>query len=180
MLRLPKTKRTIPTMPKPSQANKRIDAGIKRGKRQPPIAIVHRDDILAKLYAGNQVKEIAEGYAITGAAIANVLAGDPEYVAARQQGIAARLERHYAEMKDAPDALALARARECYKASSWFAEREFSSRWGQQQRVEVTHREPPRLEITVVSPQQIADCCAASAQSASDDDIEDAQVIDKS
>ena len=138
-----------------AKANKRIDAGIKRGKRQPPIAVIHRAEILARLYDGNQVKEIAAGYGITGEAITNVLSGDPEYVAARQQGIAARLEQHYAEMGEARDALALARARERFRASSWFAEREFSARWGQQQRVEVTHREPPKLVISVVCTQQI-------------------------
>ena len=128
---------------------KRIDKGIRRGRRpSPPVAIVHRAEILTQLQQGASVNEVAQGYAMTGSAISHVLSGDPEYVRARERGIAARLETHYGEMRAAQDMLSLARARECHKATAWAAEREFD-RWRQRVAVETTVKQAPTFVVVI-------------------------------
>lgn len=97
------------------------------------IAIIHRDAIIQQVAQGVMLKRIAADLNISSAAISQYLAHDPEYIAAREHGAAARLENKYEEMEGADDMLKLARARECFKAASWFAEREFSHRWGAKQ-----------------------------------------------
>ena len=122
-------------------ANKRIDAGIKRGPRQPSQAIAHtkRDFILESLRSGSMVKDVAQSLGVSGEAISQQLANDPEYRAAREKGIAQRLEAHYEEIQAAEDPLSLARGREAWKAATWFAEREFPARWGQHIHSTVEH-----------------------------------------
>ena len=94
------------------------------------IAIIHKSAILEKVANGDLLNTIAADLGITHAAISQQLAKDPEYRKARETGVEARLERQYGKMAAAEDALTLARARESFKAASWFAEREFPARWG--------------------------------------------------
>ena len=134
---------------KDQSPGKRIDKGIQRGRRpSPPVAIVHRAEIIERARSGVMIKDIAAGYQISGEAISQVLSGDPDYVRAREQGIAARLETHYGEMCAADDMLSLARARECHKATAWSAEREFD-RWRQRVAVETTVKQAPTFVVVI-------------------------------
>lgn len=94
------------------------------------IAVLRRDEIIRHLAEGCDLKEIAPRYGITPAAISQVLSTDPEYIAARERGIEQKIEDCEGEIKTAPDALNLARARERFRVVSWRAEREFPHRWG--------------------------------------------------
>ena len=121
---------------------KRIDLGIKRidklGRRQSaPMAVQHREKILDLMSQGKMVSEVAESLGVTGPALSMQLASDPAYQAARQHGAQARLDQQYLAIIGSEDALTLARAREGWRAASWFAEREFPERWGMSNKLTV-------------------------------------------
>lgn len=99
------------------------------------LAILHREEIITQVAQGRLLKQVAADLGITHAAISQQLAQDPEYKTAREIGAEARLENEYERIEAAPDALTLARARETFRAASWFAEREFPARWGQKSQV---------------------------------------------
>ena len=103
------------------------------------VAIRYRDLILKDLQDGKFVRDIADELNVTIPAISQYLANDPEYVAARESGAERRLAEQYRALEGAAEPLSLARARETFRAASWFAEREFPHRWGQKS--EVTHRD---------------------------------------
>jgi uncharacterized membrane protein YccC len=103
------------------------------------LAIAKRGEIINKLASGKFLRDIAAKYKVTPAAISQYLSKDPEYVAAREEGIGQQLDKWQKEIETAGDALKLARAREAFRATAWRAEREFPGRWAQRNHVTVEH-----------------------------------------
>lgn len=97
----------------------------------PPVAVQRKPEILERVAKGEFLSSIAQSFGITHPAISQVLANDPDYRQARRDGAQKRLEEQYAKLEGAKTQLTLARARETWKAASWFAEREFPDQWGQ-------------------------------------------------
>lgn len=95
------------------------------------IAITHKDDIIARVAKGDMLKAIATDLGVTPSAICNQLHDDKDYLAAREAGALVRLETQYEALEAATDAVGVSRARECFRAAAWFAEREFPGRWAQ-------------------------------------------------
>lgn len=132
----------------PYKPAKRIDFGIKRGPKKPgpkpgqpskALAVLNRDSIITQMAQGKLLSQVAQSLGITPAAISQQLSQDKEYLAARQNGAELRLDQQYMALESADDSLTLARARETWKAATWFAEREFPERWGQSNRLTVTN-----------------------------------------
>ena len=121
------------------------------------IAITHREAIIERIGKGEYVKDIASDLGVSSAAISQVLKDDPEYLQAREDGMALRLDNAHQLMaditedraiskEDAQDYLNLVRIREIgLKRLEWRAEREFASRWG----TKVEHKQDLSLSITV-------------------------------
>ena len=97
----------------------------------PALAIVHREQIIQRIAAGETRSKIAADLGISGPAISQQLANDPEYRAAREQGTEQRLDEAEEMIASSSDGLTLARARDWWRAVSWRAEREYAHRWGQ-------------------------------------------------
>lgn len=102
------------------------------------IAILNREAIIEQVANGNLLDQVASGLDIAAPNISKHLAADPEYHQARQIGAQLRLERSYARLakcdEDGMPAVDsnLVRAREAiWRASAWFAEREYPERYGQ-------------------------------------------------
>ena len=121
------------------------------------IATIHREEILDRISKGEYVKDIAIALGVTKQAISQVLMDDPEYIQAREEGMAERLdnahqllaeitESRQIKKEDAKEWLDLVRIREAgLKRLEWRAEREHSSRWGSK----VEHKQDLSLSITV-------------------------------
>ena len=109
-------------------------------------ALVNKLVILERVAAGDQLIDIARDLGVAVPNISKHLAGDPDYVAAREVGAEARLIASRQALSQIADLgvgsdgtiigitseqANLARAREQrLKADQWFAEREFPHRWG--------------------------------------------------
>lgn len=135
----------------------RIDEGVKRGRRRkdapyrpkkrnyPALAdsqskaAQHRATILQALTSGRMLKDIADDLQVSPSALSHYLAQDPEYIAAREAGIAVQLDDWQKAMEVATSPLNLARAREVFRAVAWRGEREFPHRWAQRSHVTVEH-----------------------------------------
>ena len=102
------------------------------------LAIIHRDEIIQRVAAGEYLASIAKdlGVAGKGQAISNVLASDPEYQAARETGLEAKLARREADLEVA-DPATVPRARELLSHARWRAEREAPHRWGQTNKLQI-------------------------------------------
>ena len=103
------------------------------------VAITHKDSILERIQQGHRITDIAKSLGVSQPAISQVLAHDPEFIAARECGANARMEFWEGQTEaispdDAP--VMLARAREMLSHSRWRAEREFPHRWGAKQQIE--------------------------------------------
>ena len=106
------------------------------------IAITHRDEILERLSKGEYMKDIAISLGVTKQAVSQVLKSDPDYLQAREEGMAERLDKAHSllaeiteseeiKKEDARELLDLVRIREAgIKRLEWRAEREFPNRWG--------------------------------------------------
>ena len=141
-------------------ANKRIDAGIKRGPRRPvdrrPKAALtglfvskhspeERSQIVLdaqqSLLAGETTEQIAERLKVPGRTLRYWLLDDPNTEIARRALINGELARTLEEMREAKHSdspLPLACAREEFRAWSWIAERRESRLYGQKQEVNHT------------------------------------------
>ena len=121
------------------------------------IALTHRDEILERLRSGEYMKDIAISLGVTKQAISQVLHDDPEYMQAREDGMAERLDKAHAllaeitqneeiKREDAKEWLDLARIREVgLKRLEWRAEREFPRRWA----AKTEHKQDMAISITV-------------------------------
>ena len=100
------------------------------------IAITHRDEIIERVRQGEYLASIAQSLGLKGKgqSISDYLANDPEYQAAREAGLEAKMAAREAQMElaakdDVP------RARELLSHARWRAEREAPHRWGQKHEV---------------------------------------------
>jgi len=120
------------------------------------IAIQHRTEILEQIASGIPVTTIARAFGLSNhVAISKVLAHDPEYVAARQAGLEARMDLREGELETASASVTVARARELLNHARWRAERECPAVWGQRSTVQV---EPVLMvHVVRVEPQVIPD-----------------------
>ena len=136
------------------------------------IAIQRKQEILDSLSQGKFLRDVAAELGVSHAAISQYLSNDPEYIQARETGAEQRLIEQWNELKASADPLTLARARETWKAATWFAEREFPHRWGQKTETKVD----ATLQVEIVRFSQAVVSEQSGSQPAL---IEDAQVIDK-
>ena len=98
----------------------------------PAAAILHRDEIINRVASGEYLASSAQslGLAGKGQAISNVLAEDPDYQAARETGLEAKMAARESELELAEPAT-VPRARELLSHQRWRCEREAPHRWGQ-------------------------------------------------
>ena len=114
------------------------------------VAILHREEIIARVQAGEYVTKISREFGMSASTICERLRADPEYQAARETGMEVRLEKSLESIEAAGDDLNLARAREIQaRRTEWRAEREFPHRWGAKQELTL-HGGAPALQITIV------------------------------
>ena len=116
---------------------------------RPGIGTVHREQILHDIERGKYVKDVADELGVTVSAITMALTPDPRYLKAREAGLERKLETYQENIDSAPDGLALARAREGFRAASWRCEREHQSRWGRDPMIAINAS--GNVQIQVVS-----------------------------
>lgn len=105
-----------------------------------PIAIQHKDDIISRLASGETATSIAHSYGLKShSSISNVLADDPEYIAARINFHSARLDNIEGEIRESDDMLTLARVKELATMYRWRAERECRDLYGKDSVQSVTN-----------------------------------------
>ena len=142
-------------------ANKRIDAGIKRGPKRPyNTDILPRDvvtkrflpkippeqriailqDAIDSLPQGQSTETIAKRHGISGGLLRQWLLVDDTANQARSAWFASELDTARQSIKDSLDPLTLARAREDFRSIAWLAERRNAAHWGQQQQMVIDHR----------------------------------------
>ena len=122
----------------------RIPAEIHHASRTPlatvtAIAILHREEILNRVAAGEYLASISQSLNLAGKgqAISNALANDPEYQVAREFGLEAKLAEREKIVEDCADPRDVPRARELLSHARWRAEREAPHRWGQKSELKV-------------------------------------------
>ncbi len=94
------------------------------------VAIINKELICEQLAAGRLVSAIAKDLGYTShAAISARLANDPDYLAAREAGLEARLEQRENDLEAAEDSVTVARTRELLSHQRWRCEREAPARW---------------------------------------------------
>jgi len=97
------------------------------------IAVLHKDEILKRVAAGDKIADIGKTYGVTHSAISKQLLKDPEWIDARMSGALARIEYWEQEIeaiKEGTSMVMLGRAKEMLRHARWRAEREFPSQWG--------------------------------------------------
>jgi len=97
------------------------------------IAILHKEEILKRVAAGDKISDIGKAYNVSHAAISKQLSSDPEYIDARMSGALARIEyweQKIEAIKEGTSMVMLGRAKEMLSHARWRAEREFPSQWG--------------------------------------------------
>jgi hypothetical protein len=99
-----------------------------------------REYILCQVAQGVKLQELAQclGLAGKGQAIANALSDDPEYIAAREEGLAERMELRELQLESA-SSQDVPRARELLSHARWRCEREAPKRWGAKQQLDVNN-----------------------------------------
>ena len=150
-------------------AHVRIDDGVKRGKRQmrqearsePASKDMRAFTILdpktrsqlileapERIQRGETTTQIAKSYGISPSTLKAWLVGDDRAEEARGAMLAQELVAKAEGMESAPDALALARAREGFRAWSWIAERRQARLYAAKQ--EVTGKDGGPLQVQIV------------------------------
>jgi hypothetical protein len=99
-----------------------------------------REYIICQVAQGVKLQELAQGLGLAGKgqAIANALSDDPEYQAAREEGLAERMELRELQLESAPPP-DVPRARELLSHARWRCEREAPKRWGAKQQLDVNN-----------------------------------------
>ena len=147
----------------------RIDEGVKRGKRQmrqearsePASTDVRTYTVLdpqtrsqlileapERIRRGETTTQIAKSYGISPSTLTAWLVGDDRAEEARGAMLAQELIAKAEDIETAPDPLALARAREGFRAWSWIAERRQARLYAQKQ--EVTGKDGGPLQVQIV------------------------------
>jgi len=97
------------------------------------IAVLHKDEILKRVAAGDKISDSGKAYNVSQAAISKQLLKDPEWIEALMSGALSRIE-HWEKEVEAINAgssqVELGRAKELLSHARWRAEREFPSQWG--------------------------------------------------
>lgn len=94
------------------------------------IAIIHKQEIIEQLNAGQRLSDIAQGLGISHQAISKQLKDDDDYIAAMDASLDVRMDQREDEMEGANDQVAVARARELLSHARFRAERLAPKRWG--------------------------------------------------
>ncbi len=98
----------------------------------------NRDYIIEQVRQGKYLSQIGTeiGLSAKAKSISNQLANDPDYIAAREDGLEARLNKREVELESCspPD---VPRARELLSHARWRAERECPARWGREPSVTI-------------------------------------------
>lgn len=87
------------------------------------------DHVLDRIANGEIAQQIAHSIGVHHSNLYRKLATHPEYPAARESGLAARLDKAENDVETA-DERTLPRARELWRVVTWRAERECPARWG--------------------------------------------------
>jgi hypothetical protein len=103
------------------------------------IAIVHKEEILAKVRSGFLLREIAAEYGVTKQALHAPLRDDPDYRDAIVEQAESLIEDAKIETWAAREALDIARAREMAKFAFRYGEAVNPDKWAAQSKVSVTH-----------------------------------------
>jgi len=136
--------------PKVDRTPKAVSTGIVVRKTQAERMVII-EDTYKRLEDGESTDSIGASHGVPGSTLRFWLLDDPKATKARLSLVNGELVRTMTDMKEAADPLALARAREEFRAWSYVAERRHPDLYGQKQ--EVTHKVPEPLKI-VVSAQQ--------------------------
>lgn len=115
------------------------------------LAVQHRESIIAQVSKGVRLDDIIASLNlnITKGAITHAIGDDPEYQAARLDGLASRLDNRETELEGAQDQLNLARARELLSHARWRCETEGRSIWGKQSAINVQAQDG-KVSITLI------------------------------
>ncbi len=108
------------------------------------IAVLHKDEILKRVAAGDKIADIGKTYKVSHAAISKQLSNDPEWIEARKVGALSRIEfweKEVEAINAGSSQVELGRAKELLAHARWRAEREFPSQWGGAKvNINVTHK----------------------------------------
>ena len=105
------------------------------GDRAGALAHVNDETLLDRLAAGEKASHIAQQLGVHKSAIYHRFANRPEYLQARKDGTAVRIDDVEQEIETAADPFTLSRARERARIVLWRAEREFPGDWGAKQQI---------------------------------------------
>jgi len=97
------------------------------------IAVLHKEEILKRVAAGDKIADIGKCYGVTQQAISKQLLSDPEWIDARMSGALARIEHWEKEIEainEGTSMVMLGRAKEMLSHARWRAEHEFPAKWG--------------------------------------------------
>ncbi len=119
------------------------------------IAVLHKDEILKRVAAGDKIADIGKTYKVSHAAISKQLSNDPEWIEARKVGALSRIEfweKEVEAINAGSSQVELGRAKEMLSHARWRAEREFPSQWS-----------GARVNINVVGPVTMSEALDAKA-----------------
>lgn len=138
------------------------------------------DALIERIYNGEVPAHIATELGVHKCSIYRHLADHPEYVKAREIGMAVRLDDAEHDVTTA-DERTLPRAREAWRCVTWRAEREHPAKWGQRNQVtldvgpdlsEFLRESRGRVQAVGVVAAQPLQCTTPH------NDVVDAQVVD--
>jgi hypothetical protein len=112
------------------------------------LATVNPNELIELIANGAITQHIARELGVHHSSLYRQLAKHPEYAAARECGMEARLDNAELAIHEA-DECTLPRAREVWRAVTWRAERECSHRWGAKSQVTVDHRIDLQVTLSV-------------------------------
>lgn len=126
------------------------------------VAVVHKQDIIARLAKGDRLSDIAPALQVSPNAISKVLKGDQDYRDAIEAGFHCRLDAAEQAIQDSDDQVDVARARARFQSVAWRAEREFPETWSSKSTIDVTGR--LQLDVVLISMDLGADDTAQQSQ----------------
>ena len=100
------------------------------------LATVNMDTVIERIANGAITQRLAAELGVHHSSLYRQLAQHPEYMAARECGMEARLDSAEVAVMEA-DECTLPRAREHWRVVTWRAEREHPHRWGQKNSLQI-------------------------------------------
>ena len=101
------------------------------------VAVIHREEILERIRAGEILREIAPDFGVTKQALHKVLIDDPEYQVAKRIQAASMIEQAKVETWAAREQVDIARAREVSRFAFRYAESVDPGSWAPRSHVTV-------------------------------------------